>query len=154
MCGCSANFDGDDNYDGFVNRPKELLVDDADFSGFVNRPKEIVFDNFTSNREKELVVSDDTTLFDFVGDLDGKTEFDSFLGKKAKARRQERRATKKGLKSGTATPDGSTDTDTGAGDDTTKNAYGTGSWFSNNWIYLVIGVAVIGGGYYFYKKRK
>lgn len=149
MCGCSANFSGDEDYDGFVNRPKELLVDDADFSGFINRPKEIVYDNFTSNREKELVVSDDTTLFDFVGDLDGKTEFDSFIGKKAKARRQARRDAKNGnLKTTDAT------TDTTATDDTTKNAYGTGSWFANNWIYLVIGVAVIGGGYYFYKKRK
>jgi LPXTG-motif cell wall-anchored protein len=134
MCGCSANFDGDDNYDGFVNRPKEL-----------------VYENFSSNREKELVVGNsDADAFDFVGDLDGKTEFDSFIGKKAKARRQERRANKQVLKGGTATPDAGGDT----GTDTEKNTYGTSSWFSNNWIYLVIGVAVIGGGYYFYKKRK
>jgi LPXTG-motif cell wall-anchored protein len=148
MCGCSANFNGDE---------RDVITQDEfnrgfDFTG--NRPSMIEagddnsFD-FTGNRPSMIEAGDDNS-FDFVNDLDGNTEFDSFLGKKAKARRQERKATRKGLKSGETTP---TDTDAGT-DPTTKNQYESSSWFGNNWIYIVLGVAVIGGGYWYYKKRK
>lgn len=143
MCGCSSNFVDDENMNFTGNRPSMIEVgEDPSF-------------DFTGNRPSMIEVGEDPS-FDFTGDLDGNTQFDDFIGKKAKARRQERRANKQMLKSGTATPDGGTDTGagTGAGTDTEKSSYGTSSWFSNNWIYLVIGVAVIGGGYYFYKKRK
>ena len=106
--------------------------------------------NFSGNRPSVVEVGEDPS-FDFTGDLDGNTQFDDFIGKKAKARRQERRALKRGE---------TTDTGAGAGgsdiraEDVNKNAYGTSSWFSNNWIYLLIGGVVIGGGYYYYKKRK
>lgn len=146
MCGCSANFNGDE---------RDIITQDEfnrgfDFTG--NRPSMIEagddnsFD-FTGNRPSMIEAGEDNS-FDFVGDLDGNTEFDSFLGKKAKARRQERKM----LKSGTASTDAGTD----AGTDTqvTKNQYESSSWFGNNWIYIVLGVAVIGGGYWYYKKRK
>ena len=136
MCGCSSNFVEDEGLNFTGNRPS--IVEVGEGSSF----------DFTGNRPSVVEVGEDSS-FDFIGDLDGKTQFDDFLGKKAKARRQERRATKQGLKSGEVAP---TEEDKSA--DADKNAYGTSSWFSNNWIYLVIGVAVIGGGYYFYKKRK
>jgi len=138
MCGCS-NFVEDEGLNFTGNRPSIVEVGE-----------DSSFDDFTGNRPSIVEVGEDPS-FDFVGDLDGKTQFDDFLGKKAKARRQERRATKQGLKSGEVAP-----VDTGAGTQTDldKNTYGTSSWFSNNWIYLVVGIAVIGGGYYYYKKRK
>lgn len=136
MCGCSSNFAGDEGLNFTGNRPS--IVEVGEDSSF----------DFTGNRPSVIEVGEGSS-FDFVGDLDGNTQFDDFLGKKAKARRQERRATKQGLKSGEVAP---TDTETRTEAD--KNAYGTSSWFSNNWIYLVIGGAVIGGGYYYFKKRK
>jgi LPXTG-motif cell wall-anchored protein len=102
--------------------------------------------NFSGNRPSIVEVGEGSS-FDFVGDLDGNTQFDDFLGKKAKARRQERRALKKGE---VAPTDKAPVTEA----EMDKNTYGSSSWISNNWIYLVIGVAVIGGGYYYYKKRK
>jgi len=104
--------------------------------------------NFSGNRPSIVEVGEDPS-FDFTNELDGNTEFDDFLGKKAKARRQERRA----LKRGEVAPTGG-ETRAGDAEDTEKNTYGTSSWFSNNWIYLLIGGVVIGGGYYYYKKRK
>jgi LPXTG-motif cell wall-anchored protein len=139
MCGCTSNFVEDEGLNFSGNRPSVIEVgEDPSF-------------DFTGNRPSIIEVGEDPS-FDFTGDLDGNTQFDDFIGKKAKARRQERKTNKQMLKGGTATPDGGTDTS--AGTDSEKNTYGTSSWFSNNWIYLVIGVAVIGGGYYFYKKRK
>ena len=131
MCGCSANFVNDDE--------KEIITE----SQFRN-------DNFdfTGNRPSVIEVGEDPS-FDFMGDLDGKTQFDDFLGKKAKVRRQERRLTKQGLKSGEVARKPM------ANDDTQKQVYGTGgNWFSSNWHWLLIGGAVLGAGYYIYKKRK
>ena len=139
MCGCTSNFVEDEGLNFSGNRPNIVEVGE-----------DSSFDDFSGNRPSIIEVGEDPS-FDFTGDLDGNTQFDDFIGKKAKARRQERRALKRGE---------STDTGAGAGggdtraEDVDKNAYGTSSWFSNNWIYLVIGVAVVGGGYYFYKKRK
>jgi LPXTG-motif cell wall-anchored protein len=139
MCGCS-NFVEDEGLNFSGNRPS--IVEVGEDSSF----------DFTGNRPSMIEVGEDPS-FDFVGDLDGNTQFDDFIGKKAKARRQERRATRQGLKSGeVAIPD--TGAGTGTGTDMDKNTYGSSSWISNNWIYLVIGVAVIGGGYYYFKKRK
>jgi hypothetical protein len=134
MCGCS-NFVEDEGLNFSGNRPSMIEVgEDPSF-------------DFTGNRPSMIEVGEDPS-FDFVGDLDGNTQFDDFLGKKAKARRQERRALKKGelAPTGTETRTGEVDVD--------KNTYGNSSWFSNNWIYLVIGVAVVGGGYYYFKNRK
>ena len=131
MCGCSANFVNDDE--------KEIITE----SQFRN-------DNFdfTGNRPSVIEAGEDPS-FDFMGDLDGKTQFDDFLGKKAKARRQERRLTKQGLKSGEVAGEPM------ANDDTQKQVYGTGgNWFSSNWHWLLIGGAVLGAGFYIYKKRK
>jgi len=139
MCGCS-NFVEDEGLNFSGNRPSIVEVGE-----------DSSFEDFTGNRPSVVEVGEDPS-FDFTGDLDGNTQFDDFIGKKAKARRQERRTNKQVLKGGTATPDAGTDT--GAGTDTEKNTYGTSSWFSNNWIYLLIGGVVIGGGYYYYKKRK
>ncbi len=147
MCGCSANFNGDE---------RDIITQDEfnkgfDFTG--NRPSMIEagddnsFD-FTGNRPSMIEAGDDNS-FDFVGDLDGQTEFDSFLGKKAKARRQERRL----AKSGDAGTDTTKSTDAEV-DPTSKNQYQSSSFLSNNWIYIVLGVAVIGGGYWYFKKRK
>jgi LPXTG-motif cell wall-anchored protein len=140
MCGCSSNFVEDEGLNFSGNRPSVVEVGEG--SSF----------DFTGNRPSVVEVGEGSS-FDFMGDLDGKTQFDDFLGKKAKARRQERRALKKGESTDTGAGAGAGGGDTRA-EDVDKNAYGTSSWFSNNWIYLVIGVAVIGGGYYFYKKRK
>jgi LPXTG-motif cell wall-anchored protein len=135
MCGCSANFVNDDE--------KEIITE----SQFRN-------DNFdfTGNRPSVIEVGEDPS-FDFMGDLDGKTQFDDFLGKKAKVRRQERRLTKQGLKSGEVA--GEVAGEPMANDDTQKQVYGTGgNWFSSNWHWLLIGGAVLGAGFYIYKKRK
>ena len=121
MCGCTSNFVEDEGL------------------------------NFSGNRPSVIEVGEtwEDPSFDFTNELDGNTEFDNFFGKKAKARRQERKA----LKKGEVAPTGG-ETRAGDAEDTEKNTYGTSSWFSNNWIYLLIGGVVIGGGYYYYKKRK
>ena len=101
MCGCSANFNGDE---------RDIITQDEfnrgfDFTG--NRPSIVEvgegnsFD-FTGNRPSSIGL-DEEPSFDFVGDLDGSTQFDDFLGKKAKARRQERRAKKQGQDTTTTT---------------------------------------------------
>jgi LPXTG-motif cell wall-anchored protein len=137
MCGCSSNFAGDEGLNFTGNRPS--IVEVGEGSSF----------DFTGNRPSVVEVGEGSS-FDFVGDLDGNTQFDDFLGKKAKARRQERRLTKQGLKSGEVAPP-----DTQAGQDpTNKNQYESSSFLKNNWIYIVLGVAVVGGGYWYFKKRK
>ena len=147
MCGCS-NFVNNDERDIIT---QDELSREFDFTG--NRPSivEVGEDpsfDFTGNRPSVIEVGEDPA-FDFMGDLDGNTGFDDFIGKKAKARRQERKMLKKG---GTASTDAGTD----AGTDTqvTKNQYESSSWLGNNWIYIVLGVAVVGGGYWYYKRRK
>ena len=128
MCGCSANFNGDE---------RDIITQDEFNRGF----------DFTGNRPSMIEAGEDNS-FDFVGDLDGNTEFDSFLGKKAKARRQERKM----LKSGTASTDAGTDAETDT--QVTKNQYETSNLSSKKWIYIVLGLAVVGGGYWYYKRRK
>lgn len=141
MCGCSANFVNDDE--------KEIITE----SQFRN-------DNFdfTGNRPSVVEVGEDPS-FDFMGDLDGNTEFDNFGGKakarrdlrKAGASRQQAREIVKGVtKSGEVAVDPNSATE-----DTQKQAYGTGgNWFATNWHWLLIGGAVLGAGFYIYKKRK
>jgi hypothetical protein len=156
MCGCSSSFDGDNEYDNFTsNRPKVMVYDDAnlDPDGF---------NNFTSNRPKEIVLNPNNLDPDGFNNFTDKpmsynlddNGFSNFGGK-GKARRQARRDAKKGI---VTNPDGTTKTiDAGTGDGTTdadKNSYGTESWFSNNWIYLLGGLAVVGVGYMIYKKRQ
>ena len=152
MCGCS----------NFVNNDEKEFITQAesnrefDFTG--NRPSIIEvgedpsFD-FTGNRPSVIEVGEDPS-FDFMSDIESNSEFDYFLGKKAKARRQERRATRKELKNTTSAPVGGEGTSTQTQDDTNKTTYGQGDWFSRNLIWIVVGVAVVGGGYYIYKKRK
>ena len=143
MCGCSSNFNG---------MERDIVTQDEfnrgfDFTG--NRPSVIEvgedpsFD-FTGNRPSVIEVGEDPS-FDFMGDLDGQTGFDDFIGKKARARRQERRQ----LRNEPAPAPAPAPTD-----DTQKTIYGQGDWFSRNWVWLLVGVAVVGGGYYIYKKRK
>ena len=160
MCGCSANFDGDNEYDNFTsNRPKVMVFDDAnlDPDGF---------NNFTSNRPKEFVLNPNNLDPDGFNNFTDKpmsynlddNGFSNFGGK-GKARRQARRQARKDAKFGTSTnPDGTTKSaEAGDGYDPTgteKNSYGTESWFSNNWIWLVGGIAVVGVGYMIYKKRQ
>jgi hypothetical protein len=150
MCGCS-NFVNNDERDIIT---QDELSREFDFTG--NRPSVIevgedpAFD-FTGNRPSVIEVGEGSS-FDFTGDLDGNTDFDSFLGKKAKARREERKATKNALKSGATAPTGGAGTETDPSLDS-KNTYGK-NWFGRNWHLLAIGAVVIGGGYYIYKKRK
>jgi hypothetical protein len=133
MCGCSSNFDGDNDYDNFTsNRPKVMVYDD----------KNLDPDGFNNFTDKPMSYNLDDNGF-------------SNFGGKGKARRQARRDAKKGI---VTNPDGTTKiVDAGTGDGTTdadKNSYGTESWFSNNWIYLLGGLAVVGVGYMIYKKRQ
>ena len=129
MCGCSANFNGDE---------RDIITQDELGRGF----------DFTGNRPSIVEVGEDSS-FDFMTDLDGNTQFDDFLGKKAKARRQERRLKKQGQDTTTQTTRSTEDEDT----NTEKNIYG-GGWFGRNWHWLLIGAVVVGGGIYIYKKRK
>lgn len=145
MCGCSANFVNDDE--------KEIITE--------NQFRNDNFD-FIGNRPSVVEVGEDPS-FDFMGDLDGNTEFDNFFGKKSKAKRdlrkagasrQEAREIVKGVtKSGEVA--GEVAGEPMANDDTQKQVYGTGgNWFSSNWHWLLIGGAVLGAGFYIYKKRK
>ena len=141
MCGCS-NFVEDEGLNFTGNRPS--IVEVGEDSSF----------DFTGNRPSVVEVGEDPS-FDFIQDIEKDSSFDEFLGKKAKARRQERRALRRGDVPTTTEGEAGATTRAGAGaEDMDKNSYGTSSWFSNNCIYIVLGVAVIGGGYYFYKKRK
>ncbi len=147
MCGCS-NFVNNDERDIIT---QDELSREFDFTG--NRPSivEVGEDpsfDFTGNRPSVIEVGENPS-FDFMGDLDGNTGFDDFLGKKAKARRQERRASKQQLKTETA-PTGEP---APTGDNENRSVYG-GGWFGRNWHWLLIGAVVVGGGYYIYKKRK
>jgi hypothetical protein len=160
MCGCS----------NFVNNDeKEFITQDElnrqfDFTG--NRPSIIEvgedpsFD-FTGNRPSIIDIGD-APSFDFMGDLDGQTEFDYLTGKRnakkdLRAQGLSRKDARQVVK-GKITLDGQTknteiDPTTGLPVVDSKVVYGQGDWFNRNWVWLVVGVAVIGGGYYIYKKR-
>jgi hypothetical protein len=116
MCGCSANFDGQDDFD------------------------------FTGNRPSLVEVGEDSS-FDFMTDIESNSQFDDFLGKKARAKRQERKLKKQGQDTTTQTTRSTEETDD------EKSTYG-GGWFGRNWHWLLIGAVVVGGGIYVYKKRK
>ena len=169
MCGCS----------NFVNNDEKEFITQAesnrefDFTG--NRPSVIDFGNednfdFTGNRPSIIEVGEDPS-FDFTGNRPSVIEvgedpsFD-FLGRNRKAKkdlreqglsRKDARDVVKGkmqnpaLRNETAgNPNVEIDPATGL----PKTTYGQGDWLNRNWIWLVVGVAVVGGGYYIYKKRK
>lgn len=176
MCGCSANFNGDE---------RDIITQDElnrefDFTG--NRPSVIDFgyeDNFdfTGNRPSIIEVGEtwQDPSFDFTGNRPsiievGETWEDptfDFFGKNRQAKkelraqgltRKQARQVVKGkienplLKTASAnTAGGDVEIDPATG--LPKTTYGQGDWFSRNLIWLVLGVAVVGGGYYIYKKR-
>jgi LPXTG-motif cell wall-anchored protein len=154
MCGCS-NFVEDEGLNFTGNRPSVIEVgEDPSFDFLQDIEKDSSFEYFTGNRPSVVEVGEDPS-FDFLQDVEKDSSFDEFIGKKARARRQERRAVRRGDVPTTTQGEAGATTRAGAGaEDMDKNSYGTSSWFSNNWIYIVLGVAVVGGGYYFYKKRK
>jgi hypothetical protein len=138
MCGCSANFDGQDDFDFTGNRPSLIEVgEDPSF-------------DFTGNRPSVIEVGEDPS-FDFMSDIESNNEFQNLIGKKAKARRQERRAIKQGQDTTQTTQTTRTTEDEGT--DGSRATYG-GGWFGRNWHLLLIGAVVVGGGYYIYKRRK
>jgi hypothetical protein len=126
-----------------------------DFTG--NRPSVIDFGNednfdFTGNRPSIIEVGEDPS-FDFLG-----------RNRKAKKDLREQGLSRKDardvVKGKTQAPQLRTET---AGNPNVeidpatgmpKTMYGQGDWLNRNWIWLVVGVAVVGGGYYIYKKRK
>jgi hypothetical protein len=63
--------------------------------------------NFSGNRPSVIEVGEtwEDPSFDFIQDVERDSSFDEFLGKKAKARRQERRALKRGGGATTAEAD-------------------------------------------------
>jgi hypothetical protein len=160
------------------NDEKEFITQaesnrEFDFTG--NRPSVIDFGNeenfdFTGNRPSIIEVGEDPS-FDFTGNRPSVIEvgedpsFD-FLGRNRKAKkdlreqglsRKDARDVVKGkmqnpaLRNETAgNPNVEIDPATGL----PKTTYGQGDWLNRNWIWLVVGVAVVGGGYYIYKKRK
>jgi hypothetical protein len=129
--------------------------------------------DFTGNRPSVIEVGEDPS-FDFTGNRPsiievGETWQDpsfDFLGGNRKAKkdlraqglsRKDARDVVKGkmqnpaLRNETAgNPNVEIDPATGM----PKTMYGQGDWLNRNWIWLVVGVAVVGGGYYIYKKRK
>ena len=148
MCGCS----------NFVNNDDKEFITQAesnrqfDFTG--NRPSIIEvgetwedpsFD-FTGNRPSVIEVGEDPS-FDFLG-----------RNRKAKKELREQGLSRKEardvVKGKAQAPQLRTETTTQTEDDANKTMYGQGDWLNRNWIWLVVGVAVVGGGYYIYKKRK
>jgi hypothetical protein len=137
MCGCSVNFNGDE---------RDVITQDELGRGF----------DFTGNRPSVIEVGEtwEDPSFDFTGNRPSVIEIGEgnhfeFLGKKARARREERRLKKQGQDTTTQTTRSTEDEDT----NTEKNIYG-GGWFGRNWHWLLIGAVVVGGGIYIYKKRK
>jgi hypothetical protein len=162
MCGCS----------NFVNNDeKEFITQDElnrefDFTG--NRPSVIDFGNednfdFTGNRPSIIEVGEDPS-FDFTGNRPSVFEvgedpsFD-FLGRNRRAKKDlraqglSRIEARDVVKGRTQAPQTRTETTTQTQDDINRTTYGQGDWFSRNLIWIVVGVAVIGGGFYIYKKR-
>ena len=163
MCGCS----------NFVNNDEKEFITQAesnrqfDFTG--NRPSVIDFGNednfdFTGNRPSIIEVGEDPS-FDFTGNRPSVIEvgedpsFD-FLGRNRKAKKDlraqglSRKEARDVVKGKTQAPQTRSETTTQTQDETNKTIYGQGDWFSRNLIWIVVGVAVVGGGYYIYKKRK
>jgi hypothetical protein len=151
MCGCSANFNGDER--DIITQ--DDLSRDFDFTG--NRPSIIEvgetwedpsFD-FTGNRPSIIE----------VGETWEDPSFD-FLGRNRKAKKDlraqglSRKEARDVVKGKAQAPQLRTETTTQTEDDANKTMYGQGDWFSRNLIWIVLGVAVVGGGYYIYKKRK
>ena len=151
MCGCS----------NFVNNDEKEFITQAesnrefDFTG--NRPSVIDFGNeenfdFTGNRPSIIEVGEDPS-FDFLG-RNRKAKKD--LREQGLSRKDARDVVKgkmqnPALRNETAgNPNVEIDPATGL----PKTTYGQGDWLNRNWIWLVVGVAVVGGGYYIYKKRK
>jgi hypothetical protein len=142
MCGCS----------NFVNNDeKEFITQDE-----LNRE----FD-FTGNRPSIIEVGEDPS-FDFTGNRPSVIEvgedpsFD-FLGRNRRAKKDLRaqglsRKDARGVVKGKIQAP-QTRTENITQDDTNKTTYGQGDWFSRNLIFIIVGLAVVGGGYYIYKKR-
>lgn len=181
MCGCS----------NFVNNDeKEFITQDElnrefDFTG--NRPSVIDFGNeesfdFTGNRPSIIEVGEDPSFdftgnrpsvievgedpsFDFMSDIESNTEFDYFLGRNRRAKkdlraqglsRKDARGVVKGKIQAPQTRSQNVDNSNIEIDPVTglpKTTYGQGDWFSRNLIFIIVGLAVVGGGYYIYKKR-
>jgi lysozyme family protein len=134
-----------------LNRPSEIEVDD--FNNFVNRPKTLEVDS---------------------------NEFDSFLGKKAKARRQAKKDAKNGVSTDPLTPvdpaiagalptadfgkkpkpatSPNPNAPTAGGEGTTKTTDTTDTETSTTGLSkgLMIGLAVValGAGYWFFVRKK
>lgn len=168
MCGCSANFNGDE---------RDIITQDElnrefDFTG--NRPSIIDFGNeetfdFTGNRPSVIDIADGAN-FDFTGnrpsvidiadgqhfDFGGKRQVKKDLRAQGLSRKDARKVAKGKMENPllktTSANDPNVEIDPQTG--LPKTTYGQGDWFSRNWIWVVLGVAVVGGGYYFYKKRK
>ena len=122
--------------------------------------------NFVNNDEKEFITqAESNRQFDFTGNRPSVIEvgedpsFD-FLGRNRKAKKDlraqglSRKEARDVVKGKTQAPQTRSETTTQTEDDTNKTIYGQGDWFSRNLIWIVVGVAVVGGGYYIYKKRK
>lgn len=181
MCGCSANFNGDE---------RDIITQDEfnrdfDFTG--NRPSIIevgetwedpAFD-FTGNRPSIVDVGENS-MFDFMSDVESSPSEFNYFGGKAKQRkelreqgltRKQARKVVKGKLDPALLKDAKVDPVTGETiviDPTTgetividpatgmplKTTYGQGDWLSRNWIWVVLGVGAVGVGFYIYKKRK
>jgi hypothetical protein len=130
MCGCSANFNGDE---------RDIITQDDLSRDF----------DFTGNRPSIIE----------VGETWEDPSFD-FLGRNRKAKKDlraqglSRKEARDVVKGKAQAPQLRTETTTQTEDDANKTMYGQGDWLNRNWIWLVVGVAVVGGGYYIYKKRK
>jgi hypothetical protein len=130
MCGCSANFNGDE---------RDIITQDDLSRDF----------DFTGNRPSIIE----------VGETWEDPSFD-FLGRNRKAKKDlraqglSRKEARDVVKGKAQAPQLRTETTTQTEDDANKTMYGQGDWFSRNLIWIVLGVAVVGGGYYIYKKRK
>lgn len=166
MCGCSNFVNNDEK----VFETQDEFNREFDFTG--NRPSVIevgenwedpTFD-FTGNRPSVIEIGE-KSMFDFMTDTESKPEFFEFGGK-GKARRDLReqglsrkdaRDVVRGKKTlpSDQTKSGEIDPITGLPiEDTDKTIYGQGDWFSRNLVWIVLGVGVVGVGYYIYKKRK
>jgi len=123
--------------------------------------------DFTGNRPSIIEVGEtwEDPSFDFTGNRPSVIEvgedpsFD-FLGRNRKAKKDlraqglSRKEARDVVKGKAQAPQLRTETTTQTEDDANKTMYGQGDWLNRNWIWLVVGVAVVGGGYYIYKKRK
>ena len=163
MCGCSNFVNNDEK----VFETQDEFNREFDFTG--NRPSivEVGDDSsfdFTGNRPSVIEIGENS-MFDFMTDIESKPEFDNFGGKGKQRRelreqglsRKDARDVVSGKKTlpSDQTKSGEIDPITGLPiEDTDKTIYGQGDWFSRNLVWIVLGVGVVGVGYYIYKKRK